>query len=65
MTLSVYQTFLVGRHQSGALEVRDSYKDTVIGGLEQKKSIMGGINNISDASAYNRSFPSVEAILMP
>ena len=52
-----------GQKQIGITEVRDSKKDTVIGGHEQKESIMAGDSPIADASAYNRSLPFIEAIL--
>ena len=44
--------------QSGALEVRDSHKDTVIGGQAQIESIMDGI-------APTIIDPSCETTIMP
>ena len=48
----------VGVVQAGVLEVRESHKDTRIGGHRKDQYI-------ADASAYNRFFPCMEANLLP
>ena len=52
--------------QSGTLEVRDSHKDTVIGGQTQKESIMGGIIILLTPAPIIDPFPARKPpILMP
>ena len=57
------QQFWSGKNWLETDRNRDSQKDTVKGGHEQKESIMAPDSPIADASAHNRSFFCMEATI--